>query len=106
MKVLSIDLDYIMGPTIETYQGIQWDENENTRWEFLYENTDFKESTLNQNKDSFKSIKDHQIEIVLREGNVLCLPNNWSFYNKYISDTLFLTYTFNTITSKVVNLFN
>ena len=70
------------------------------------ENTDFKESTLNQNEDSFKSIKDHQIEIVLREGNVLCLPNNWSFYNKYISDTLFLTYTFNTITSKVVNLFN
>ena len=46
MKVLSIDLDYIMGPTIETYQGIQWDENENKRWEFLYENTNFKENHL------------------------------------------------------------
>jgi len=46
MKVLSIDLDYIIGPCIETYQRLQWDENPITRWDFLYENTDFRESHL------------------------------------------------------------
>ncbi len=47
MKVLSIDLDYIMSPSIQLYQGLIWDENPNCRWEYLYEFSDFKESHLN-----------------------------------------------------------
>ncbi len=43
-KVLSIDLDYIMGPTIELYNGIYWDSNPLTRWEGLFANSDFDES--------------------------------------------------------------
>jgi len=43
-KVLSIDLDYIMGPTIEVYNSIAFDDNPMTRWKNLYEFTDFKES--------------------------------------------------------------
>ena len=46
MKVLSIDLDYIMSPSIQLYQGLIWDENPNSRWEYLYEFSDFKESHL------------------------------------------------------------
>lgn len=43
-KVLSIDLDYIMGPSIEIYNDILFDEDPMTRWKHLYEFTDFKES--------------------------------------------------------------
>lgn len=43
MKVLSIDLDYIMAPCIELYHGLQWCENPNSRWSGLYDNTNFKE---------------------------------------------------------------
>jgi hypothetical protein len=44
MKVLSIDLDYIMGPVIELYQGIKWNDNPLIRWKLLYNSSDFKES--------------------------------------------------------------
>ena len=40
-KVLSIDLDYIMGPSIETYSNILFDEDPMTRWKHLYEYTQF-----------------------------------------------------------------
>lgn len=43
MKVLSIDLDYIMKPCIEIYHGLHWDENPMSRWENFYERSDFKE---------------------------------------------------------------
>jgi hypothetical protein len=43
-KVLSIDLDYIMGPTIETYSNVLFDEDPMTRWKHLYEYTQFRES--------------------------------------------------------------
>ena len=43
MKVLSIDLDYIMAPCIELYHGLQWCENPNSRWSAFFDNTDFKE---------------------------------------------------------------
>ena len=43
-KVLSIDLDYIMGPSIETYSNILFDEDPMTRWKHLYEYTQFTES--------------------------------------------------------------
>ena len=43
-KVLSIDLDYIMGPSIETYGNILFDEDPMTRWKHLYEFTNFKET--------------------------------------------------------------
>ncbi len=44
MKVLSIDLDYFMGPTIELYNSLFYEQNPLSRWEELYSNTDFKES--------------------------------------------------------------
>ena len=43
-KVLSIDLDYIMGPTIELYQHEKYYENPTIRWERLFESTHFKEN--------------------------------------------------------------
>ena len=43
-KVLSIDLDYIMGPSIETYGNILFDEDPMTRWKHLYEYTQFTET--------------------------------------------------------------
>lgn len=46
MRVLSIDLDYIMGPVIELYQGLRWDDNPAIRWKMLYETSDFRDSHL------------------------------------------------------------
>lgn len=43
MKVLSIDLDYIMGPSIELYNGLFFDDNPSLRWRQLYDFSDFKE---------------------------------------------------------------
>ena len=45
-KVLSIDLDYIMGPTIELYQGLFFDENPETRWNNLFKYSDFTENHM------------------------------------------------------------
>jgi len=44
MKVLSIDLDYIMGPTIQLYNGLFYDDNPTLRWRELFENSDFAEN--------------------------------------------------------------
>lgn len=46
MKVLSIDLDYIMGPTIELYNGLFFDQNASTRWRNLFERSDFRENHI------------------------------------------------------------
>ena len=46
MRVLSIDLDYIMGPSIELYNGLFFDDNPETRWRDLFDRSDFKESHL------------------------------------------------------------
>lgn len=43
MRVLSIDLDYIMAPCIELYNSIFFDSNPRTRWQNLYENTPLRE---------------------------------------------------------------
>ena len=43
-KVLSIDLDYIMGPTIETYQHKVDGPNPSAGWAAFYDSTDFKEN--------------------------------------------------------------
>ena len=44
MKVLSIDLDYIMGPVIELYNNLCFDQNPTLRWQRLFDKTHFKES--------------------------------------------------------------
>jgi len=44
MKVLSIDLDYIMSPVIDLYNNIFFNQNPTLRWEKLFDNTSFKES--------------------------------------------------------------
>ena len=46
MKILSIDLDYFMSPTIQLYNNIFFDNNPLTRWKDLFNNTDFKENHL------------------------------------------------------------
>ena len=46
MRVLSIDLDYIMGPTIELYNGLFFDQNPSTRWRNLFERSDFRENHI------------------------------------------------------------
>ena len=67
-------------------------------------NLPFLKSSLDKNSKNFENKKKDQIEIILREGNILFLPNNWSFYIKYNQNTIFLTYSFNSIVSKLVNL--
>jgi hypothetical protein len=44
MKVLSIDLDYIMGPTIQLYNGLFYNDNPTIRWRELFSKSDFKEN--------------------------------------------------------------
>ena len=44
MKVLSIDLDYFMSPSIELYETLQHDTNPTTRWNQLFDSSDFKDS--------------------------------------------------------------
>ena len=46
MKILSIDLDYIMSPTIQLYNNAFFDNDPLTRWNDLFNNTDFKENHL------------------------------------------------------------
>jgi hypothetical protein len=46
MKVLSIDLDYIMKPSIEIYNGIHFNPNASLRWFGLFQNTEFQESNF------------------------------------------------------------
>ena len=46
MKVLSIDLDYIMAPSIQIYEGFAYDCNSTTRWNQLFDISDFTESHL------------------------------------------------------------
>ena len=46
MRVLSIDLDYIMGPSIELYNTLFYDNNPTTRWRDLFDRSDFKENHL------------------------------------------------------------
>jgi len=45
-RVLSIDLDYIMGPCIELYQQLFFDGNPSTRWQHLFKYSDFTENHL------------------------------------------------------------
>lgn len=52
MRVLSIDLDFIMGSVIEIYQKLFWDDNPIIRWKFFYERTDFKESNFYIDQDN------------------------------------------------------
>lgn len=47
MKVLSIDLDYIMGPSINLYDASYWEHNPLVRWKMLFDNTSFKDSHFN-----------------------------------------------------------
>ena len=44
MRVLSIDLDYIMGPVIELYNEVGYQADPVSRWKNLFDNTAFKES--------------------------------------------------------------
>jgi len=44
MRVLSIDLDYIMGPVIELYNEVGYQSDPINRWQNLFDNTAFKES--------------------------------------------------------------
>ena len=47
MRILSIDLDYIMGPSIHKYEDYYWNDNASTRWgNFFRFKKDVKESDL------------------------------------------------------------
>ena len=46
MRILSIDLDYFMSPTIQLYNDAFFDNDPLTRWNDLFNNTDFKENHL------------------------------------------------------------
>lgn len=46
MKVLSIDLDYIMAPSIDLYDDVYFDNNPTSRWEVFFDRTNFTEGHL------------------------------------------------------------
>jgi hypothetical protein len=46
MKVLSIDLDYIMSPSIELYYDLFYSQNPTIRWKDLYNHSDFRDSHI------------------------------------------------------------
>jgi len=49
MRVLSIDLDYIMEPSIEIYNDVVYDHNPETRWRNLFEQTPFRDNSFEIN---------------------------------------------------------
>lgn len=51
MKVLSIDLDYIMNDCIQEYQTLHFHNNPSIRWNKLYKETNFKPYSLLPNKE-------------------------------------------------------
>lgn len=51
-KVLSIDLDFIMGPSIEVYSDAFFDEDPMVRWSHLYKFTDFTEGMFRCDQDA------------------------------------------------------
>ncbi len=53
----------------------------------------------------YKDIENEYIEMILRKGNLLFIPNKWSFYIKYIENTTMLQYTFDTMVSKMFKFF-
>ena len=46
MRVLSIDLDYIMAPSIEIYNNLIYDYNPSTRWRNIFDQTALRDSHI------------------------------------------------------------
>ena len=71
MKVLSIDIDYIMRPSIDLYQGEYWNDCAHWRWKTFFENSEVLENNLDIDKinllfcyDVFlKSIKESSCKV-------------------------------------------
>ena len=63
MRILSIDLDYIMGPSISEYEDSFWNDNASTRWENFFR---FKPTV----KES---------DLIFDKGNLFYL---WKLFNK------------------------
>lgn len=70
MKVLSIDLDYIMGPTIDIYADIGWDDNASTRWEKFFYETKFKEEDLYCDKKNLFWVYGHYLKALEKCSSV------------------------------------
>jgi len=64
MRVLSIDLDYIMGPTIELYSNTGWDDNASSRWEKFYYESSVKEEELFCDKKNLLWIFRHYVKAI------------------------------------------
>ena len=52
---------------------------------------------------NFQEINKNTIQIKLRKGNILYIPNNWSYYLEYNQNTLLLNYCFHTVVSKIIS---
>lgn len=86
MKVLSLDLDYIMGPSIDLYADYGWDDNAFTRWEYFYNEENNKKLNLNIDKKNLifmygvflKSLKNSNCEVSFGydHDNILYLLSN------------------------------
>lgn len=70
MKVLSIDLDYIMYPTIHSYNDIAWDDNPLVRWNKFYEISDDDESNLFYDEVRLQFLKDLFTKVIQNCDNV------------------------------------
>ena len=81
---------------------------------FLYlnktNNNELLNSEINVNNPNFelfpkyKNVINDNIKIILREGNLLFIPNNWSYYIIYNEETILLNYCFHNIISRLITL--
>jgi len=70
MRVLSIDLDYIMGPSIDKYSEIGWDENPSTRWSNFFHISKTKEHELIFDKKNLLWIYSHYLKALEKCSSV------------------------------------
>lgn len=65
--------------------------------------SDLDVNNLDEQYKKFNKADKHKITIILREGNLLYIPNNWSYYIQYNNNSIVLNYLFHTIVSKLLS---
>lgn len=69
-----------------------------------------KDITLSNNSNDIYSVdikeKTNKTKIILREGNLVYIPNFWIFQLDSIEDSILMSYSSNTIISRIYNIMN
>lgn len=56
-----------------------------------------------QKYPKYKKVESNTIQIKLREGHLLYIPNSWSYYIIYNKESILLNYCFHTVVSKIIS---